>query len=62
MRNGMFSWTLTEAAIASATARRCVRCRTSAKPESPVNRAWAARGKLKPTAACTTHSFPRPLQ
>jgi tetratricopeptide (TPR) repeat protein len=46
----MFSWTLTEAAIRlgnSALADTFVAERLSWKPESPVNRAWAARaGKL----------------
>lgn len=51
----MFSWTLTEAAIRlgdRALAEAFVAERLSWKPESPVNRAWAARAeKLKPKAA-----------
>jgi hypothetical protein len=48
----VFSWTLTEAAIRlgdRALADTFVAERLSWKPESPINRAWAARaGKLKP--------------
>ena len=48
----MFSWTLTEAAIRLGNrmlADTFVAERLSWKPESPINRAWAARaGKLEP--------------